>query len=79
MIMDDKLVAALLYANASTDELRGYGATDVEAMRNAVESGEISWDREPGSSWAEITQDARKAAIVTFASTPYGVLVLDNN
>lgn len=79
MIMDDKLVAALLYANASTDELRGFGATDVDAMRDAVESGRLTWEREPGSTWEEITADCRKACVVDFISTPYGVLIIDNN
>lgn len=79
MIMDDKLVAALLYANADTDQLRGFGATDVDAMRNAVESGEITWEREPGASWEDITADAKRAGIATFASTPYGVVIIDNN
>lgn len=79
MIMDDKLVAALLYADASTDELRGFGATDVDAMRNAVESGQITWEREPGATWVDITADCRRAGIVRFVSTPYGVVIIDNN
>lgn len=77
--MNENLVAALLYANAHADQMRGFGDTDVDAMRNAVESGEITWEREPGSTWAEITQDARKAAILTFTATPYGVVVLDTD
>lgn len=83
MIMDENLVAALLYADAYTDQMRGFGATEVDAIRDAIESGRIAWqlDTPPvtHADWRDITQDAKSAAILTFTKTPYGVLVLDRN
>lgn len=79
MIMNEDLKAALAYADADADQFRGFGATAEDAMRNAVESGQLTWEREPGSTWADITADCRKAGIVTFVSTPYGVVIVDNN
>lgn len=77
--MNENLIAALLRVNADTAQLRGFGASDVDAMRDAIESGRITWQAEEGATWAEITRDAKRAEILTFVSTPYGVLVLDEN
>lgn len=79
MIMSDELKAALLYANASTEQLRGFGPTDADAMRHAVWSGRVTWVEEEGATWQDIASDAKRAGILTFVSTPHGVLVLDNN
>lgn len=79
----DKLVAALLSVNASVDEMRGFGPDEVAAMRNAIETGRVDWqwDEAPATwlDWSLITQEAKRAGILTFRTTAHGVLILDHN
>lgn len=77
MIMSDKLIAALLHAEADAEEMRGFGPTAEDAMRDAVQSGRVTWQTEEPATWAEITCDALKAGMLRFTQTPYGVLVTD--
>jgi hypothetical protein len=82
MIMNEKVTAALLRVNASADQLRGFGATDVDAMRDAIESGRVVWQLDTApetyADWRDITQDAKSAGMLTFHTTPYGVLITDD-
>lgn len=80
--MSDKLIAALMRVNASVDQMRGFGPDEVDAMRNAIESGRVvwQWDTPPATwlDWSLITQDAKRAGMLTFHATPYGVLITDD-
>lgn len=82
MIMNEKVVAALLCVNASADQLRGFGETDADAMRDAVESERVAWQwdtpPETYADWRDITQDAKSAGMLTFHQTPYGALITDD-
>lgn len=82
MIMNENLVAALLRANACADQMRGFGDTETDAMRDAIESGRIAWqwDSPPvtHTDWRDIVRDAKSAGILTFHKTPYGVLITDD-
>lgn len=71
--------AAVFAAEVDVQSVRGFGETDVDAMRNAVESKRVTWDVEEGATWEEITRDAKRAGILTFTRTDHGVLVCDNN
>lgn len=73
------MMAARYAAEVRVEQFRGFGETEAEAMRDAVESRRVTWDAEEGATWDEITADAKSAGILTFTTTPHGVVVWDNN
>lgn len=81
LVSNNAFMAALFTAPATpAEQVRGFGATEAEAMQDAVEVRKsVTWDVEDGATWQEIAADAKNAAILTFKRTRHGVLVLDEN
>ncbi|CAL9610493.1 hypothetical protein SUDANB1_05615 [Streptomyces sp. enrichment culture] len=67
------------YRREFADKVVGFGPDDVTAIREAIEAGRLSWTIEEGATWEEIAADARKACILTFHRSSFGVLVTDEN
>lgn len=75
--------AATFHANVDPELVQGFGKDEVAAMQRAIESGNVTWEWETAPTtwldWSLITQDAKRAGILTFHQTPYGVLITDEN
>jgi hypothetical protein len=67
------------YRRELADKVVGFAQDEETVIREAIESGRLSWQMEEGATWAEIAADARKAGILTFYRSWFGVLVTDEN